>query len=150
MIEPIENSKEKNQESDINEIKELLEDIDIFDTSNQSIKRRPIKLILKDDDERQRNMKNLYKLKSMGYLRISVTDDFTINERKKIKEMHENAKKKNTECDDGDFIWRVRGSPRTYLHLKKIPRNRSADRNMHSLTSVSSVSSTDEELPQND
>ena len=73
----------------------------------------------------------------MGYLKLSITDDLTIKERKKIKEMHEKAKKKNSECDGGDFIWRVRGSPRTYLRLIKTPRNRSAGKNKQSLTSVS-------------
>ena len=62
-------------------------------------KRRPIKLILKDENEKQIIMKNLYKLNTMGYLKLSITDDLTIKERKKIKELHEKAKKKNSECD---------------------------------------------------
>ena len=139
MIEAMESSEEKNQESDKNEIKELLEDIDIFDIKpehhrigmkkEKERKRRPMKLILKYANEKQRIMKNLYKLKTMGYLRISISDDFTIKEREKIKEMHEKAKKKNTECDGGDFIWRVRGSPRTcLLYTSPSPRDRTRSR----------------------
>ena len=86
-------------------------------------------------------MKNLYKLKQYGYQGISVTDDFTIEERKKLKEMCEKAKKMNSE-NDGDFIWRVRGSPRTSLRFIKTPR-KVTKTDTPSLSSISDVTDED-------
>ena len=68
---------------------------------------------------------------------ISITDDFTINERKIIKEKCKKAKEMNF-ANDGDFIWRVRGSPRTSLRFAKIPRRNVPDRKTtESLSSLS-------------
>ena len=72
-------------------------------------------------------MKSLCKLKRYEYYRrLSITNDFTINEQKKIKEMNDKAKKMNSgnEGDLIDFKWSVRGSPRTKLRfIKKISEN---------------------------
>ena len=71
---------------------------------------------LENMNDKERIMKNLHKLKKYGKY-ISITDDFTIKERKIIKEKCEKAKEMNF-ANDGDFVWRVRRSRRT---PKKVP-----------------------------
>ena len=93
-------------------------------------------MILQTKSEKEQIMRNLYKLKHVG---LSITDDFTINERKKIKEMHQKAKNMN-KGENGDFVWRVRGSPRTSLRLVRKPRIKIRE----SLTSISDEWSDDE------
>ena len=69
-------------------------------------------------------MDNLFRLKTNApSYKISVTEDYTRKERNKIKEKIEEAKRLNDEESrhDNNFIWRVRGCPRTSLYLKKIP-----------------------------
>ena len=61
-------------------------------------------------------MQNLHKLKQSEHFGLSVTDNFTINERKRIKEKFQEAKNFN-EGNNGDFVLRVRGNPRTRLCL---------------------------------
>ena len=144
LIEPDTDSIEEDQEEDRSEIEEILDEINIRDIKlthhrigkkhDRRGKRRPIKIILQSMNEKDRILNNLYKLKKYRRESISITDDFTINERKRIKEMHEQAKKMNTE-HDGDFIWRVRGNPRTSLCFVKRPRN--IRNNTPSLSSVS-------------
>ena len=160
IMESTTDTKEKEQQSDKLEIEELLNDIDIRDIKpvhhrigvrhQDQFRYRPIKVTLQNVNEKERIMSNLYKLKKFGNRGISITEDFTITERKKIKEKCEEAKKKNSECD-GEFVWRVRGSPRTFLRLIKTPKN-SIDFNkfLLSLTNTSSYSSIDGELPQKD
>ncbi|XP_066918671.1 uncharacterized protein PF3D7_1120000-like [Clytia hemisphaerica] len=117
LCEQAEDTKEEDQEEDKKEIEDLLKDIGIrdikpthqhrigFTHENEAKKNRPIKVTLQSEEEKERimsNLKALKKLKWLGY-HLSITDDFTINERRKIKEMCEKAKKWNSECD-GDFI----------------------------------------------
>ena len=87
-------------------------------------------------------MNQLYKLKKFGNKGLSITDDFTINERKKIKEMCVKARKMNFD-NDGDFVWCVRGNPRTSLRLIKKSRNSDCK-------SSQSLTSSDEELLSDD
>ena len=91
--EQFENTKEKDQEEDKKEIHDLLKDIGIRDIKpihqhrigeKRLRKRRPIKLILQSREEKERIMSNLNELKWLRY-HLSITDDFTINERRKIK-----------------------------------------------------------------
>ncbi len=137
IVESMVDTKEEEEEQDRKDIEEILRTIgaqDIKPTTHHRIGQkneekmpwRPIKLILKSTNEKERIMKNLHKLghklKSLDHhLGLSITDDFTINERKMIKDMCQKAKKMNSE-NDGDFVWRVRGSPRTSLRLVRKPR----------------------------
>ena len=74
-------------------------------------------MILKSASEKEQIMQNLHKLKPYeNWLGLSIRDDFTINERKRIKEKCHEAKNLNKR-NNGDFVWRVRGSPRTRLRL---------------------------------
>ena len=128
---------EKDQEEDKSEIEMILADIDISDIKfshhrigikhpDEKVKERPIKVTFESLNDKERIMKSLGKLKRYDhYKRLSITDDFTINERKKIKDMNDKAKKMNSgnEGDLIDFKWSVRGSPRTKLRfIKKFPK----------------------------
>ena len=44
------------------------------------------------------------------YKRVSITDDYTINERNLIRQVDEEVKEKNSQEDSAaNFVWRVRG-----------------------------------------
>ena len=114
---------EKDQEEDKSNIEMILADIDISDIKfshhrigikhpEEKVKQRPIKVTFESLNDKERIMKSLGKLKRYEYYRrLSITDDFTINERKKIKEMNDKAKKMNSgnEGDLIDFKWSVCG-----------------------------------------
>ena len=75
---------------------------------------------MKSASEKEKIMQNLHKLKTYGnWLGLSMRDDFTINERKMIKEKCQEATNlnKGNNGDFGDFVWRVRGGPRTKPRL---------------------------------
>ena len=95
--------------------------IRIGQKDEDGMKWRPIKVILQSVSEKDRIMKSLYKLKQFDHVGLSITDDFTINEKKKIKEMHKKANNMNL-GPNGDFVWCVSGSPRTNLRLVRKPR----------------------------
>ena len=68
------------------------------DTS--STMKRPMKVILKNEEERDKVLSNLMNLKGKTlYKGISFTPDYTQNERLLIKEFHKKAKLKSTEED---------------------------------------------------
>ena len=150
IVEPIAKTKEKEDEMDKSDIEEILRDIGVQDVKpthhrigqkdEKGHKWRPIKVILQSTNEKQRIMKNLYKLKPFEHVGLSITDDFTVKERKKIKDMHIKAKNMNR-GNNGDFVWRVRGSPRTSLRLVRKPRM--TTKKSLSLTSTSEWSDED-------
>ena len=90
------------------------------DAENES--RRPLKVILKNEDDKNRMMGNLRNLKGKEkYKSISITDDNTMKQRTLIKEYSEKAKRANElEDKDSKFIWRVRGTPKNGLKLMKL------------------------------
>ena len=147
------------QKYDKSQIQEILEDINVpvinvvthhrIGNSTKE-KNRPLKVTLQNQVDKELIMKNLYKLKETIFNDlISITEDFTIKERKKIKEMHEKANKLNEEIINKDFKWRVRGSPRTNLRLiKKFlikPKKSSNCRPKPTLEDIEWTSSDDEE-----
>ena len=146
--EPMEETKEKEHEQDKSEIEDILRDIGVQDIKpshhrigqkhEKGVFWRPIKVILQSVSEKERIMQNLHKLKRFGHFGLSVTDDFTINERKRIKEKCQEAKNLN-KGNNGDFVWRVRGSPRTRLRLVQKARIPTKE----SLTSLSDLSDDD-------
>ena len=87
------------------------------------LKRRPIKLLFNSGADKEKLMKNLKHLKGRHeYTGISVTNDLTTSERAlykswKIKEELKN----NEEPRDRDFDWKVRGTLKSGLFLKKVP-----------------------------
>ena len=57
------------------------------------------------------------------FMKISVTEDHTIEERQEIKSWVEKSQTKNQEeGDNSRTIWRVRGSPKYGLRLGKFTR----------------------------
>jgi len=80
-----------------------------------SDKNRPLKVTFFDQKHKERVMSHLHRIKiNAPSYKISVTEDFTMTERMKIREKYEIAKKRNEEMSEEskDFIWRVKGSPR--------------------------------------
>ena len=76
-------------------------------------KKRPIKLIMNNEEEKDNIMSKLTNLKNAEdkFRRLSITDDYTQDERQSIKEWVEKSKLKNQEeSSDSIFIWRVRGT----------------------------------------
>ena len=81
---------------------------------------RPVKLILRKIEDKTAIMSNLNKLKHAGasWNSISIREDYTIEERQLIKQMHEEAKRRN-EADEVTH-WKVRGTPKKGLKIVKI------------------------------
>ena len=84
-------------------------------------KNRPIKLEMCNEQDKSLVLSKLRNLKDdERFHRIGITEDYTISERLLIKGYHDKATKMNLEEPDKDnYIWRVRGSPKNGLHLKK-------------------------------
>ena len=73
-------------------------------------------------------MSNLRFLKGKEtYNKVSITEDYTISERKMIKDYVERAKQQNRELgDEAKSIVVVRGSPKNGLYLKEIMKEKRA------------------------
>ena len=85
-------------------------------------KNQAIKVVMNMEEERNRILSNLRNLKRTSeYKTISVTKDYTITERRMIKDWSDKAKEKNkNESPDSKFVWRYeRGSPKNGLRLKR-------------------------------
>ena len=82
---------------------------------------RPLKVVLNSEADKDKIMANLTKLKGkVNYAKISITEDFSLKERALIKEWSTKAKEANAkEEENSNIIWRVRGSPKNRLFLKK-------------------------------
>ena len=78
---------------------------------------RPVKLVMINEDEKNEVLQK-FRLVSSNYSRLYVKDDYSTDERQKIKSYVEEAKKRNS--TETTFRWTVRGSPRTKLYLKRI------------------------------
>ena len=78
---------------------------------------RPLKVTLRNEEEKNQIMASVHKL---GRWDFRVADDFSRKERETIKEWQRKAKEKTNKENDKGYVWKVRGSPRTKLYLKKI------------------------------
>ena len=85
---------------------------------------RPLKVVLSSPDEKNKVLYSMKNLKGNElYKGISVTDDYTINEREMIREFVKKAKKENEkENKDSNYIWRVRGCPKNGLTIKRLTK----------------------------
>ena len=83
--------------------------------------KRPIKVILDSEAQKDSVMENLRNLKGNNeYKGISVTDDNTRKDRELIKEWATKAKEANEKEDpDSQFEWKVRGTPKNGMSLKR-------------------------------
>ena len=81
---------------------------------------RPIRVTIESHERKKEFMSSLWRLKHGPdkFKKISITDDYTQEERREIKRWVEEAKVR-TQAEDG-YAWKVRGSPRRKLHLAKI------------------------------
>ena len=89
-----------------------------------SDKRRPIKVSLNNGNEKEQVMGNLAKLKgNVMYKKVSVTEDYTVSERKMIQEMREQVKEKNNqEPEDSEFVYKLRGTPKNGLMIRRMKK----------------------------
>ena len=87
----------------------------------QPDKIRPILLRMQTISDKAEMMSKLWMLKHarINLKKLSITNDYTLNERKIIKEYVEEAKKRNTTGANG-YAWKVRGTPTNNLRLIKI------------------------------
>ena len=85
-------------------------------------KNRPIKVKFNDNASKVKFMNNLKNLRGKtDFAGISITDDYTLSERKMIRDFARKAKEANAnEPPDCDFTWRVRGSPKNGIGLKQV------------------------------
>ena len=83
-------------------------------------KNRPIRITMESDERKIEIMSKLWKLKygPGKFLKISITDDFTQEERKEIKRWVDEAKER-TKKENG-YVWKIRGSPRSKLYFIKL------------------------------
>ena len=88
---------------------------------NGAARKRPMKLIMNSEEDKEKVLRNLRLLKGKTiYKSISITADYTYSERQLIKDYRERANIKNDFEEDKDYIWRVRGTPKNGLFLKRV------------------------------
>ena len=127
-----ESTEEDKHTNDKEYVKELLENVGL-NVDPESIVRlgknidpnkcRPIKIKFKSPDEKDNMMSRLSNLKKAEdkFRKISITDDCTIEERQEIKKFVDEAKTRNL-SEEGNFFWRIRGSPNIGMELRRVPK----------------------------
>ena len=112
--------KEDNAGMDQNIIKELFDTVGVEYKSTIAIDRlgrkstgktRPIRLSMETTKAKLDFMSQLGKLKHgpFKFKRISITDDYTQEEREEIRKLVEEARERSK--DESQYVWKVRGSP---------------------------------------
>lgn len=83
--------------------------------------KRPMKVVMQNEADKDLVMARLINLKGKEvYKGISITDDHSIADRNVIKEWTEKAKTaNNNEPAESLYVWKVRGSPKNGMQLKK-------------------------------
>ena len=86
--------------------------------------KRPLHVEFFNTTDKSKFMRNLKYLKDKPeYKRVSITDDYTINERNLIRQVGEEVKEKNSQEDPAvNFVWRVRGSSKNGFRPTKVPK----------------------------
>lgn len=130
--EEVDNDKNHDEEF----VTQLIKDIKVSSINVKSIirlgkenpttKKRPLKISLSNEADKEKIMNNLSNLKGEEkYARISIKEDYTISERMLIKEYVNKANQENEkEPINSKFTWKVRGTPKNGLYLKKITKER--------------------------
>ena len=85
---------------------------------------RPVKLVMRNEEAKDGIMSRFSNLKNAEdvYRRLSVRDDYTIEERDMIREWVKKAEEKNKA--ENTQAWKVRGNPKNGLRLEKITRRK--------------------------
>ena len=78
---------------------------------------RPLKVSLESFEVKSQFLRSLTRLKGQF---IKITEDLTKQERILVREWQDKASKKNEIEQNKFYKWRVRGSPRSRLYLKKV------------------------------
>ena len=129
IIHGIPESLVNQKEHDANVVNELINLLD-YRVAPSNINRvgrqkeqgsRPIKLIMSTLNDKESAMKSLGKLKDApeNFRKICVTDDYTQEERESIREKVAKAKRMTETQGEGKYIWRVRGTPKNGLIIKR-------------------------------
>ena len=87
-------------------------------------------LQLESEAEKDKIIMNLQNLKGkVEYKGVIITEDYTVVERKLLQDWRDKAKEKNnSEEPNSNYIWRVRGTPKNGLELKRFLKQRPAPR----------------------
>ena len=90
-------------------------------SATEEVSKRPLKIILRSEEDKDRIMASLKKLKDKEeYKGVSVKDDYTIQDRNLIKQWVEKANSANAqEPTESNYVWRVRGTPKNGMILKR-------------------------------
>ena len=134
--------EEKREVHDRDQIKKLFMAIDVTSTPKSLTRlgspskhemRRPLKLVLNTLEEKTMLMKKAPRLKfAEGDLKkISITHDFTINQRKEIAKKVKIAREK-TARNNGKYVWKVKGS--SWEEMKVIRLNTTSTTNEDSVS----------------
>ena len=85
-------------------------------------KPRPVKLVMDSEDDKDSIMARLGNLKNADdiYRKVSIRDDYTLEERDMIREFVKKAEAKN--LAENTQEWKVRGTPKTGLRLVRITK----------------------------
>ena len=129
--------KTQTKKKDEEFVNSLLQSMTVNDLAFKSVnrigiknadKKRPMLVLMNSEADKDRIIQNLTKLKGQeNYKGVSVTEDYTVAERKMLTEWREKAKAKNTEEGQASkYIWRVRGTPKNGLSLKRFMKQRPA------------------------
>jgi len=91
-------------------------------------KNRPIKIAFKKEEDKLLVLQNLYRLKDDQFFSgVSITEDMTKQERDMVRRIKTEADQKNhkneEEGNETNTVWRVRGSPRMGLYLKRVSKH---------------------------
>ena len=84
-----------------------------------------MKLIMNNEEDKDKVLRNLKALKDKSlYKGISITADYTYSERQLVRDYREQANEKNDNetANQTNYVWRVRGTPKNGLSLKRFVR----------------------------
>ena len=86
-------------------------------------KARVLKITMPTKDSKDEVMNNLRRLKGTEekFGKISVTDDYTVTERQKIKDFTEKAREQSKQ--DNTRVFKVRGDPKNGLRVISMKKN---------------------------
>ena len=117
------------KEGDMTTINEFLTNIEVAAKPDSvtrlgrrnDTKSRPIKVKMKNQNDKDLIMCNLRKLKlgSEKFQKVSVTDDYTVKEREEIRKKVVEAKRKTETEGNGKYIFKVRGTPKNGLIIRR-------------------------------
>ena len=126
--------KEENDHSDEDFVKEFTKDLGtdfqpkliqrLGTGTAENNKIRPLRITMNTEEEKDKIMSRLPNLKNSRdrIKKITVTEDYTVEERQEIKKWVTRAKEKTKEENDENITWKVRGTPKNGLRLVKITK----------------------------